>query len=261
MKAKLTFTLSPGQIVVDSNEDGFTAANVTAICKIGMSTKSKTASADHGFIGEKGIGFKSVFKIARKVHIKSEPYSFSFSYDPNSRASGLGMITPICENYADMPSSGTQFVLTTIEDTSFEDLKTDFENIPDTLLLFLRSLEVLVVKYRLGDRIKEIEYSRSSAGTNTFQEINITTVEYPAQDRTREYEGTRATRSLRFYVVEKRVDNLPKDQARKTDQGEYITSSTVLLAFPVEGDDKPKIEEQFVYAFLPLRKVGFPVGL
>ena len=244
---------------MDSNEDGFNADNVTAICKIGQSTKSRSAHTNQGFIGEKGIGFKSVFKIANKVYVKSEPYSFSFHYLPNSRASGLGMITPICEDYDDMPASGTRIILTEIKDTSFEELQKEFERIPDTLLLFLNTLKVLVVRFQLKDRIKETRYVHTVVGSDKFQDINITKVEYSAQNRSCVYPGSKSTRSLRFYVAEKRVDGLPPDEARKTAEGEHITSSTVVLAFPVSKNNEPKIKEQHVYAFLPLRKAGFPV--
>lgn len=51
-------------------------SNVRAICSTGESTKTNTS----GYIGEKGIGFKSVFKAASKVHIQSGPFSFFFEH-------------------------------------------------------------------------------------------------------------------------------------------------------------------------------------
>lgn len=70
----ISFSLYPDQLVIDSNEDGFNAENVKAICSVAESTKTVA----QGYIGEKGIGFKSVFKIAQRVHIQSGPFSFSF---------------------------------------------------------------------------------------------------------------------------------------------------------------------------------------
>ena len=84
----LIFTLHPSRIVVDSNEDGFNEANVKAICSTSQSTKTNA----QGYIGEKGIGFKSVFKVASKVHIQSKPFSFAFQHKFGD--SGLGMVTP-----------------------------------------------------------------------------------------------------------------------------------------------------------------------
>lgn len=59
-----------GYLWVGCNELGFTAANVEAICRIAASTK-KVEGSQKGYIGEKGIGFKSVFKVADSVWIKS----------------------------------------------------------------------------------------------------------------------------------------------------------------------------------------------
>ena len=246
---------------MDLNEDDFTEDNVTAICKIGKSTKSAQTSSSQSFIGEKGIGLKSVFKVAKRVYVKSEPYSFSFSCDPQSRAGGLGMITPIGEAYEDMPLRGTCFVLGDIGSTSFKELCKEFKKIPDTLLLFLQSLELLVVKICRGNQIKETRFSRTNARMPCYQDINITTVEHSARDLTEVPKATAVIRTLKFYVTEQRIDNLPLDEARKTAEGGYITSAKVVLAFPVSESREPWIEDQFVYAFLPLRKVHFPVSL
>ena len=51
--------------MIDSNEDRFSEANIKAICSIGESTKTCKQS----YVGEKGSGFKSVFKVAQKVYV------------------------------------------------------------------------------------------------------------------------------------------------------------------------------------------------
>lgn len=56
------------------NEKGFQPKDVFAIT--GIAEKSKNISSDKMEIGEKGIGFKSVFGIAEKVHIESGDFSF-----------------------------------------------------------------------------------------------------------------------------------------------------------------------------------------
>src|SRR5438874_1854922 len=47
---------SRDRLLVQNNEAGFEEPNVRALCSIGQSSKKKAA----GYIGEKGIGFKSV---------------------------------------------------------------------------------------------------------------------------------------------------------------------------------------------------------
>jgi hypothetical protein len=59
-----------GYLWVACNEDGFTESNVQAICEISDSTK-RISGSRKGFIGEKGIGFRSVFSVADKVGVSS----------------------------------------------------------------------------------------------------------------------------------------------------------------------------------------------
>ncbi|KAH7132687.1 hypothetical protein EDB81DRAFT_887771 [Dactylonectria macrodidyma] len=72
----LSFRVSPTQIVLECNEDGFTNEKLMAICDIGRSSKKGA----QGFIAEKGIGFKSVFMAAWKVEIRSGHLSFCFQH-------------------------------------------------------------------------------------------------------------------------------------------------------------------------------------
>ncbi|KAF1351570.1 hypothetical protein EJ07DRAFT_159316 [Lizonia empirigonia] len=76
--AFLRFTITPKTLDIETNEDGFTRANVEAICATGKS--SKKASATEDFTGEKGFGFKSVFSIAEEVRIQSGVWSFRFEH-------------------------------------------------------------------------------------------------------------------------------------------------------------------------------------
>ncbi|KAF4983170.1 hypothetical protein FDECE_17356, partial [Fusarium decemcellulare] len=91
---------------VDCNEVGFTESDVRAICKIGKSTK-----IGHGrsaqYVGEKGIGFKSVFKVSSIVYISSR--SFSFKFD---RSQAVGLIAPIWAAFPELTLPGsTSFYL------------------------------------------------------------------------------------------------------------------------------------------------------
>ena len=68
---------APGRIVLTYNEKGFRPENVFAIT--GIAEASKNISADKVEIGEKGLGFKSVFGIADKVLIQSGMFSFELA--------------------------------------------------------------------------------------------------------------------------------------------------------------------------------------
>lgn len=56
----LTFILQESGIIVLNNEQGFSAKNIRALCDVGNSTKK---GSNAGYIGQKGIGFKSVFRV------------------------------------------------------------------------------------------------------------------------------------------------------------------------------------------------------
>ncbi|KAF3970886.1 hypothetical protein CMV_005458 [Castanea mollissima] len=55
----ITNTGAPATLLIFNNEKGFSSKNIDSICSVGRSTKK--GNRKHGYIGEKGIGFKSVF--------------------------------------------------------------------------------------------------------------------------------------------------------------------------------------------------------
>jgi hypothetical protein len=59
-KPTLVFVINSNSINIYNNELGFQENNIQALCDIGKSTKGKH---QHGYIGQKGIGFKSVFTV------------------------------------------------------------------------------------------------------------------------------------------------------------------------------------------------------
>lgn len=83
----LKFLVNREAIVVLNNEVGFSERNVRAICDVGKSTKGAHRS---GYIGQKGIGFKSVFRITNTPVIHSNGFHIKFdaSCDP------IGYILP-----------------------------------------------------------------------------------------------------------------------------------------------------------------------
>lgn len=91
----------PGRIILTYNENGFKPENVFAVT--GIAEKAKNISANKVEIGEKGIGFKSVFGIAKKVLIESG--MFSFELDANN----FTVPIPRYEGYH--PVKGTRLTL------------------------------------------------------------------------------------------------------------------------------------------------------
>ena len=85
----LKFILSPDCVVVLNNEAGFTEQNIRAICDIGKSTKDPHRS---GYIGQKGIGFKSVFRVTDAPEIHSNNFHVKF----DTKSGPVGYILPHC---------------------------------------------------------------------------------------------------------------------------------------------------------------------
>lgn len=63
-------------------QDGFTPRDVQALCDIGRSSKKH----QDGFIGQKGVGFKSVFSVSDAPQIHSNGFHFNLDVE------GLGPI-------------------------------------------------------------------------------------------------------------------------------------------------------------------------
>jgi hypothetical protein len=98
---------------VGNNEQGFTEADVRALCDVARSTKtaaedptassSGVAATAAPRIGCKGIGFKSVFALSDTPHVVSS--AFQLFFDAH-HASGLGLLVPLWmtpERRASMP--------------------------------------------------------------------------------------------------------------------------------------------------------------
>lgn len=153
------YNTSPGEIILTYNEKGFTPQNVFAIT--GIAENSKNISADKVEIGEKGIGFKSVFGMADKVRIESGLFSFEIFRD------NFTVPIPVYDNYK--PVKGTRLTLQMPEKTVaelFNSLKEQYIT-KDSLLnnnpiLFLNKLTHLKMFYDHSFRYIEFNVERKA---------------------------------------------------------------------------------------------------
>jgi hypothetical protein len=240
----LEFSIYSDRIIVDSNEDGFSEYNVKAICSIGESTKTVAA----GYIGEKGIGFKSVFKIASKVHIQSGPFSFFFEH--NREDGGLGMVTPHYQEHEEVPDGVRTRITMMLADPGQSSIRAaDFDEIPDTLIMFLKKLKKITInRYRnrygsAAQRENSRTYRYDEADGRGRIRKSLT-----AGDSTQK-------KTFNYRVTRKLLKNLPEVEARK-----HTRKAEVVLAFPIDDRSNPVIEQQHVFAFLPLCRAGFKVS-
>ncbi|KAI1633135.1 hypothetical protein F4809DRAFT_624584 [Biscogniauxia mediterranea] len=250
----VSFRVYPHQIIVECNEDGFTSENLAAICSVGKSSKTGA----QGYIGEKGIGFKSVFMVASKVHIQSGAFSFSFRHKAGE--SGMGMISPIWEETdEELPSPLTRLTLhlhqTGDPDTlakTRESTQKQFEELQETVLLFMKNLRILkVVLY-------DEKLEQTSSTTYSIERPQPT---YAILKRTKVANGTTHEDVKYFHVTTHEATNLAKNENRTYSQVEEVTRaysrSPITLAFPLSETSTPIIEPQDLFVFLPVRRVGF----
>lgn len=83
VRPTVRLVIQEDKLILQNNERGFNDENVIALCGIGGSSKQKKM----GYIGEKGIGFKSVFMVTNEPHIYSNGFHFKFKYDQKNRDS------------------------------------------------------------------------------------------------------------------------------------------------------------------------------
>ncbi|KAF2177739.1 hypothetical protein K469DRAFT_676716 [Zopfia rhizophila CBS 207.26] len=231
----LDITYNSRRLRIDCNEVGFSKRNVAAICRVGQSSKSGLDNTRR-YIGEKGIGFKSVFRVSDAVWIQSSCYSFKF--DKNER---LGMIAPIWTEFPEQSRRGyTSILLKLSRNCNVEELIHDVIALDPRLLIFLQKLK------RVNVTIEE--FGRSDRRTYLDRQDTLNDIANNYQIVTLHHRMT----PLSYRIFRVPVRGLPPEPNRPDH-----TESEILLAFPIKDDGSPKIESQSVYAFLPIRDYGF----
>jgi hypothetical protein len=232
----LSFSYRPGSLRIDCNEVGFTAENVDAICAIGRSTKSGKTS-DGEYIGEKGIGFKSVFKAADVVWISSSAFTFKFD-----RTKFLGMVTPVWEEFPEATQPGHTSIYLKLSNGYEEDtLMKELLAFDINILIFLRHIREISIRVSCGDDL--------ACETRLWK-----TESQQASDRVVILHARETT--SRYLIRTHTIKDLPKELKRLN-----WSQTKILLAFPITGfTEQPRLESQSVYAFLPIRDYGFKVG-
>ncbi|KAG0569647.1 hypothetical protein KC19_6G104700 [Ceratodon purpureus] len=249
VEAALVFIVQCGHVMVFNNEDGFTPANLRALCDVGNSTK---AGSSTGYIGHKGIGFKSVFRVTDSPEIHSNGFDVKFDITE----SNLGFILPtiieprqgvnshsdILKLVAEKVGSQQQAVRwnTRIDlpikasisnGKGMTSLAAKFDDIHPSLLLFLHRLRCIAVQNDVVSATKLMYREDLADGL-----VRVV------------HDKGHAT----WLVVRQQVlAGVPRPG---------ILDTEIALAFPLldhTGENyKASSEQQQVFAFLPLRSYG-----
>ncbi len=231
-------TITPNRLVVFNNERGFEEPNVKALCSVGDSTKEK----QEGYIGEKGIGFKSVFTVSDRPEIHSN--GFHFRYDRSNQQSHLGFVVPewIDDAYATWPKDGTTIVLPAKVGAAFSEKM--LSEITPEALLFLNKLKSIRIIYQENGH-ENVSYQLTNNGKLDQLAINR-----------RRAGATESQADIhRFLKL-----SFPISMADSPDEGKRpgITESNIVLAFPLNADGSAdSASPQKVFAFLPIDSFGF----
>lgn len=254
----IAFKVYEDRIVVDCNEDGFTERDLVAICAVGQSTKPTV----DGYVGAKGIGFKSVFNAAWKVHIQSGNFSFEFRHKRDDP--GLGMVRPIwvpTKEKLDGPltrmtlylhDEGDPDELRQLKSIIFQQL----DDLNQTSLIFQKNLlRIMVVFYDKDDRVEK---------SRVF--LNRTVDKYRRALDTNSTEHNETRKESQLYhmtrLIAPRLARSDSDLPNTDDTQTISTPAEVILAFPLTAEFEPLIDtkgKEGRFAFLPARESDYKV--
>ena len=234
-KPTIRFIIDSDRLIIQNNEKGFEEENVKKLCEIGGTTKENKTL---GYIGEKGIGFKSVFMVADKVEIYSNGFQFRFWHSKENplweKWENTTMIIPEwIDEIPDFVDPNQTNIVLYLKPEIRNEISRYFEELHPSLLLFLRKLKVIEVEERDKNKIRKME----------LQEKNGI-VEIVYDDR------------KSCWKVVKKLFNVPQNINEERRKG--VNKTEIILAFPLKEDYSPDTSnEQFVFAFLPVRNYGF----
>ncbi|KAI3316471.1 hypothetical protein HD806DRAFT_517477 [Xylariaceae sp. AK1471] len=227
-----SLTYAPGGLRVDCNETGFTASNVEAICTIRSSTKSRK-NHSRGYTGEKGIGFKSVFRVADVVWISSREYHFKFD-----KTEEFGTIAPRWEEFpGPQLADQTSFYFQLSREYNENELVNELYTFDPAIIIFLRKLKDVVLQVtRANGEVWRQRIYRTDTCENG-DSLRILDL---------------GEKQLRYLTWTHRFEGLPKEPRRPN-----YSHSELILAFPItDFSSELQPERQNVYASLPISDYG-----
>ncbi|CAI8618591.1 unnamed protein product [Vicia faba] len=239
----LAFILQNSGIAVLNNERGFSAQNMRALCDVGNSTKK---GSNTGYIGKKGIGFKSVFRVTDAPEIHSNGFHVKFDISEGQIGFVLPTLVPPCnievlgkmaftgtDSYGDNPWNTCillPFRSHLSEGTVINSIMTMFSDLHPSLLLFLHRLKCIKLRNLLNDTLIVMKKEISEDGI-----IKV----------------SHGKEKMAWFVVSQKL---------QTNSIRFDVQTTeISMAFTLqELDDgySPCLNQQPVFAFLPLRTYG-----
>ncbi|KAK4433814.1 protein NO VEIN [Sesamum alatum] len=240
----LIFILHEKGIIVLNNEQGFSANNIRALCDVGNSTKK---GHNAGYIGKKGIGFKSVFRVTDAPEIHSNGFHIKFDITEGQIGFVLPTVVPPCDidlytrlASADAGSMDQNCWKTCIvlpfrsnlsEGFALNNILSMFTDLHPSLLLFLHRLRCIKFKNILDDSLIVM---RKEVQGDGLVEVAL------------------GNEKMTWFVVSQKL----KANVIRSD----VQTTEISIAFTLQekgdGGYVPILDQQPVFAFLPLRTYG-----
>ncbi|KAL0713875.1 hypothetical protein Bca4012_020853 [Brassica carinata] len=254
----ITATGAPATLLIFNNEKGFSDKNIESICSVGRSTKKGNRKL--GYIGEKGIGFKSVFLITSQPYIFSNGYQITFNEAPCSHC-GLGYIVPEWVEQHPSPvdiqriyGSGSTLPTTTIilplKSDKVNPVKEQLSNVHPEVLLFLSKIKNLSIREHCQDsNLSTVNSIGILTETDFMKRKSIDADSYTIHLSASE---TDSEKQCSYYMWRQKF---PVKQENRVERRTEVQDWVITLAFPLgdrlgRGSSSPGI-----YAFLPTEMV------
>ncbi|GAV87289.1 LOW QUALITY PROTEIN: hypothetical protein CFOL_v3_30715, partial [Cephalotus follicularis] len=255
----ITATGAPATLLMLNNEKGFSSKNIESICSVGRSTKKGNRKC--GYIGEKGIGFKSVFLITAQPYIFSKGYQIRFNEGPCPHCN-LGYIVP--EWVEDNPSlydlrkiygSGSTLPTTTIvlplKPDKVNPVKQQLSSIHPEVLLFLSKIKRFSVREINEDpKLNTVSAIAITSETNFETRKNIDAESYMLHLSAKE--NGDALEKESYYMWRQKFHVQPEN---KVERRMEVDELVITLAFPNQEPLHRGMSLPGVYAFLPTEMV------
>eukprot|EP00941_MAST-03F_sp_MAST-3F-sp1_P005670 g5670.t1 len=237
-------------LLVMNNEEGFEPDNLEALCDIGQSTK---LIGDNERIGQKGIGWKSVFRVSNAPEIHSNGFRVRWNNNNTDNANGIHCLLPHwIENgdsivddkqFETLQSSDwiTKMVLPLIDENSLIQLSRKLKMLPSSIMLFLRRLQKIEIFQFDSNQSRNIE-RRISSLTDNIIEIHE--------------EESGETKCTKWMITNTKLKT-PSIHFGKQSNGRRKPTTELSIALPLlESSENTFEKKQDVFAFLPVCTYG-----
>ncbi|KAJ6294324.1 hypothetical protein OIU76_022412 [Salix suchowensis] len=261
----ITATGAPATLLIFNSEKGFSDKNIESICSVGNSTKK--GNRKRGYIGEKGIGFKSVFLITPQPVIFSNGYQIRFNEKPCPHCN-LGYIVPewveenpslsdIKQIYGSDLTLPTTTLVLPLKPDKVKPVKQQLSSIHPEVLLFLSKIKSLSVREENEDpRLNTVSEIAITKETNFRTRESMDAESYTLHLSAQENSTDEQDRECSYSVWKQKF---PVKKKNKVEKRMEVEDWVITLAFPNGERLRRGMSLPGVYAFLPTEMVtNFP---